>query len=338
MSMKELNAKELGMKKLNMKELNTKELGMKKPNMKELNTKELGMKKLSIKGLQAQDLSSRGKPILRAVNVSKSYPDGTGKSFYAVREVSLSIIEHTLTIIKGRSGSGKTTLINLMSTLEEPDGGEIYYDFGEAMPQQDGEMAGSDSTDNVDNTGNTVCGSAYSSMDTGKKESLRRLKMGFVFQSIALIPVFTAYENVEFPLRMAGIKKRRQRVEALLETVGLKDRMYHMPDKLSGGEQQRVAIARAVAHHPTVLFADEPTGALDTDTGLQVMDFFQRLIREEELTVVMTTHDPRLMAMGDMLYEMSDGNCSACNCALAAQLAASNIEKSGICPFVGDKL
>ena len=132
--------------------------------------------------------------------------------------------------------------------------------------------------------------------------------MGFVFQSIALVPVFTAYENVEFSLRMAGVKKRRERVEALLETVGLSERMHHMPAQLSGGEQQRVAIARAVAHHPAVLFADEPTGALDTDTGLQVMEFFKRLIKEEELTVVMTTHDPRLMAMGDVLYEMSDGH------------------------------
>ena len=107
--------------------------------------------------------------------------------------------------------------------------------------------------------------------------------MGFVFQSIALVPVFTAYENVEFSLRMAGVKKRRERVEALLETVGLSERMHHMPAQLSGGEQQRVAIARAVAHHPAVLFADEPTGALDTDTGLQVMEFFKRLIKEEEL-------------------------------------------------------
>lgn len=221
------------------------------------------------------------KPILQAVNVSRSYPDGTGKSFYAVKEANLSVMEHALTVIKGRSGSGKTTLLNLMSTLEEPDSGEIYHAF--------------------------EAGGAYSAADTRQKENLRRFQMGFVFQSIALIPVFTAYENVEFSLRMAGVKKRRERVEELLETVGLSERMHHMPAQLSGGEQQRVAIARAVAHHPAVLFADEPTGALDTDTGLQVMELFQRLIKEE-LTVVMTTHDPRLMAMGDVLYEMSDGH------------------------------
>lgn len=235
------------------------------------------------------------RPILRVVNVSRSYPDGTGKDFYAVQGANLSVREHTLTIIKGRSGSGKTTLLNMMSTLEEPDSGEIYYDFGI-------------NTTTANGGGVAFEEYSYSSVGTGQKERLRRLKMGFVFQSIALIPVLTAYENVEFSLRMAGVKKRRERVEALLETVGLSDRMHHMPAQLSGGEQQRVAIARAVAHHPAVLFADEPTGALDTDTGLQVMDFFQRLIKEEALTVVMTTHDPRLMAMGDVLYEMSDGH------------------------------
>lgn len=163
------------------------------------------------------------------------------------------------------------------------------------------------------------------------REMLRRYEMGFVFQSIALIPTMTAYENVEFALRLAKNKRQIQknltemdndigdaktdvinenthdRVSELLERVGLSKRMNHMPDQLSGGEQQRVAIARAVVHRPKVVFADEPTGALDTASGFEVMRLFRELIDDEDITIVMTTHDPNLMELGDEVFELSDG-------------------------------
>ncbi|MDE7062749.1 MAG: ATP-binding cassette domain-containing protein, partial [Lachnospiraceae bacterium] len=141
-----------------------------------------------------------------------------------------------------------------------------------------------------------------------QKEELRRYQMGFVFQSIALIPVMTAFENVEFALRLAGYEgNREKRVKEVLSRVGLAKRMDHMVNQLSGGEQQRVAIARAVAHKPTVVFADEPTGALDTASGLAVMQLFRELVEEEGITIVMTTHDPNLMELGDCVYEIADG-------------------------------
>lgn len=155
--------------------------------------------------------------------------------------------------------------------------------------------------------------------------------MGFVFQSIALIPTMTAYENVEFALRLAKNKRQirknltdmdndigdaktdvinentHDKVSELLERVGLSKRMDHMPEQLSGGEQQRVAIARAVVHRPKVVFADEPTGALDTASGFEVMRLFRELIDDEDITIVMTTHDPNLMELGDEVFELSDG-------------------------------
>lgn len=163
------------------------------------------------------------------------------------------------------------------------------------------------------------------------REILRRYEMGFVFQSIALIPTMTAYENVEFALRLAKNKRQirknltdmdndigdvkndvinenmHDRVSELLERVGLSKRMDHMPDQLSGGEQQRVAIARAVVHRPKVVFADEPTGALDTASGFEVMRLFRELIDDEDITIVMTTHDQNLMELGDEVFELSDG-------------------------------
>jgi putative ABC transport system ATP-binding protein len=133
--------------------------------------------------------------------------------------------------------------------------------------------------------------------------------MGFVFQSVALGSMMTAYENVEFILRISGypVRERKKRAEACLHRVGLGPRMNHLPSELSGGEQQRVAIARALAHNPKVIFADEPTAELDTNTGLQVVKIFKDLIEHEGATVVMSTHDPGLMEVADKVYELEDG-------------------------------
>lgn len=240
-----------------------------------------------------------------AQNIKKYFKAGDGTIVHALDGVSMEIKKGTLAILKGRSGSGKTTLLNILSALDMPTEGSVQFlDKNlEHMTEKDREM-------------------------------LRRYEMGFVFQSIALIPTMTAYENVEFALRLAKNKRQirknltdmdndigdvktdvinantentQDRVSELLERVGLSKRMDHMPGQLSGGEQQRVAIARAVAHHPKVVFADEPTGALDTAAGFEVMRLFRELIDDEDITIVMTTHDPNLMELGDEVFELSDG-------------------------------
>ena len=133
--------------------------------------------------------------------------------------------------------------------------------------------------------------------------------MGFVFQSVALISNMSAYENVEFGLRLAGTPaaERRERAERCLELVGLGKRMGHRSHELSGGEQQRVAIARAIAHRPQLIFADEPTAELDTNMGLLVMQLFKKLVADEGLTILMTTHDPNMVELADHVYVLEDG-------------------------------
>ena len=145
-------------------------------------------------------------------------------------------------------------------------------------------------------------------MTEHRRAKIRRKDIGFVFQSVALIPMMNAQENVEYALRMARSReKRSDRALECLKMVGLAARAHHMPQELSGGEQQRVAIARAIAHRPKIIFADEPTGELDTTTGLQVVKIFKDLIAQEGVTIVMTTHDTGLMEIGDAVYELEDG-------------------------------
>ena len=217
-----------------------------------------------------------------AKNIKRYFKAGDGATVHALDGVSMEIKKGTRAILKGRSGSGKTTLLNILSALDMPTEGSVQFlDKNlEQMTEKDREM-------------------------------LRRYEMGFVFQSIALIPTMTAYENVEFALRLAKNdvinENTHDRVSELLERVGLSKRMDHMPDQLSGGEQQRVAIARAGVHRPKVVFADEPTGALDTAAGFEVMRLFRELIDDEDITIVMTTHDPNLMELGDEVFELSDG-------------------------------
>lgn len=228
-----------------------------------------------------------------AQNIKRYFKAGDGATVHALDGVSMEIKKGTLAILKGRSGSGKTTLLNILSALDMPTEGSVQF-LDKNLEQ----------------------------MTEKDREILRRYEMGFVFQSIALIPTMTAYENVEFALRLAKNKRQirknltdmdndigdakndvinenmHDRVSELLERVGLSKRMDHMPGQLSGGEQQRVAIARAVVHRPKVVFADEPTGALDTAAGFEVMRLFRELIDDEDITIVMTTHDPNLMELG----------------------------------------
>lgn len=216
---------------------------------------------------------------IRCKNVKKYFSAGDGSRVHALDGVTMDIEQGHLVVLKGRSGSGKTTLLNILSMLDMPTEGWVEF-----------------------------MGKNVSEISESEREQMRRYRMGFVFQSIALIPVMNAYENVEFSLRLAGYQGNRdERVREILERVGMEKRMEHMPGQLSGGEQQRIAIARAVAHHPAVIFADEPTGALDTRSGLAVMHLFRQLVTDENVTIIMTTHDPNLMELGDDIFEMKDG-------------------------------
>ena len=217
--------------------------------------------------------------MLLTKDVCRDFPIAGGKSFRALSNISISVPTGKLTILKGRSGSGKTTLLNILSALDLPTEGQVFF-------------AGQD----------------IAKLPDKKRTYLRRYDVGYVFQSVALIPMMTAYENVEFSLRLVGYRgDRKARALECLRLVGLSQRAGHMPQEMSGGEQQRVALARAIAHRPLVLFADEPTGALDTGTGLQVVKIFHELCVQEGVTVVMTTHDTGLMEIGDAVYELEDG-------------------------------
>ena len=212
-------------------------------------------------------------------NVSRCFPMPDGEDFYALRDINIGIPAHRLTILRGRSGSGKSTLMNILGALDKPSTGQPLFD-----------------------------GEDITGWNEDQCSLMRREKVGFVFQSVALIPMMTAYENVEYALRLSGYEGNRQeRVEECLKMVGLSARMHHMPEEMSGGEQQRVAIARAIAHRPKVLFADEPTAELDTNTGLQVVKIFKTLVEQDGATIVMTTHDVGLMEIGDKVFELEDG-------------------------------
>lgn len=217
--------------------------------------------------------------IIETRNVMQSFPIAGGKEFVALKNISIQIPSGKLTMLRGRSGSGKTTLMNLLSALDYPKSGEVFFE-----------------------------GKPIQNMLEHDREIIRKTQIGFVFQSVALIPMMTAYENVEFVMRLAGYKgDRRKRAEECLKLVGLGARMHHMPQELSGGEQQRVAIARAIAHEPKIIFADEPTAELDSNTGLQIMKIFKDLIEDQGVTIVMTTHDTGLMEIADCIYHIEDG-------------------------------
>ena len=221
----------------------------------------------------------REEMILSAQHITKAYPLPDGGTLLALNDVSVEVPRGKLTILKGRSGSGKTTLMNILCGLDQPTEGKVQMD-----------------------------GQEVTEMGDGEKTRLRRKDIGFVFQSVALIPIMTAAENVEYALRLSGWQgDRTARVKECLEMVGLGKRMSHLPNEMSGGEQQRVAIARAIAHEPKLVFADEPTGELDTNTALQVVKIFKELNRTQGVTILMTTHDKGFMEIGDRVYSLENG-------------------------------
>lgn len=217
--------------------------------------------------------------IIAGNGIKKGFPVAGGDMFWALKGLKLEIGKGQLAILRGKSGSGKTTLMNILSALDYPTEGDVFFQ-----------------------------GKNIAKMGEKERGRLRRVRMGFVFQSVALVPMMTAYENVEFALRLAKYRgNRKERVEECLKLVGLGSRLHHLPQELSGGEQQRVAIARAIAHRPEILFADEPTAELDTNTGLQVVKIFKDLAASEGVTILMTTHDTGLMEIGDVVYQLEDG-------------------------------
>ncbi len=217
--------------------------------------------------------------IMEMKHIVRAFPVEGAEPFLALKGVDAYIPRSGFTVLKGRSGSGKTTLINIMGALDKPTKGQVFFD-----------------------------GQEITALSEHEREQIRRTKMGFVFQSVSLIPMLNAYENVEFALRLAGIKENREeRVKECLRMVGLEKRMNHMPQELSGGEQQRVAIARAIVHKPQILFADEPTAELDSHTSKVVAGLFRELVEKEGITILMTTHDSSLMNVGSHLIELADG-------------------------------
>ncbi|WP_413759240.1 ABC transporter ATP-binding protein [Streptomyces sp. MMBL 11-3] len=218
-------------------------------------------------------------PMVRVEDVHRSYGSGA-TAVHALRGVSFAVPRGELVALKGRSGSGKTTLLNLVGGLDEPDAGRV-----------------------------TVDGIDLSGLGENGLLELRRDRIGFVFQSFGLIPVLTAAENVGVPLRLRRTdpRVREERVELLLSLVGLAGRAAQRPGELSGGQQQRVAIARALANEPALLIADEPTGQLDTETGLGVMELLRAVVRGQRVTALVATHDAALLDLADRVLELGDG-------------------------------
>jgi putative ABC transport system ATP-binding protein len=218
-------------------------------------------------------------PLIVCDNVHKSFLMGK-EAVQALRGVTLNVTHGEMVCLMGPSGSGKTTLLNIIGGLEEPSRGHVIVD-----------------------------GENVVSLSEDRLSELRLTKMGFVFQNYNLLANFTARENVEVPMALAGMsrRERRRRVEHLLESVGLADRAKHYPSELSGGQQQRVAIARALANDPPILIGDEITGELDSVTGFEVMEIVARLNREQGTTVVYVTHDPRMSKFASRLIQLRDG-------------------------------
>src|SRR5579885_209701 len=211
--------------------------------------------------------------------VTRRYQAG-GADVWAVHDVSFTIEPGEFVAVIGRSGSGKTTLLNLIAGLERPSGGSIRLD-----------------------------GQEISTLPEKQLTELRRRRIGFVFQSFGLLPLLSALENVELALRIAGAgrRERGRRAHEVLEMMGLGRRLHHRPYELSGGEQQRVAIARAIANRPALILADEPTGELDSVTGLAIFRALGEIARSEGITILTSTHDRAVMELASRVEELADG-------------------------------
>jgi putative ABC transport system ATP-binding protein len=220
---------------------------------------------------------SPARPIVTATDLRRVYGEGEA-AVHALRGVTVQFPAGQFAAIMGPSGSGKSTLMHLLAGLDRPTSGSVTID---------GEEIG----------------------DLGDRAltNLRRDRLGFVFQSFNLVPVLTAEENILLPLTLAGRKPDRVWLDQLIESVGLGDRLTHRPAELSGGQQQRVAVARALVHRPAVVFADEPTGNLDTHSSEEVLNLLRQAVDDLSQTVVMVTHDPQAASVADRIVVLRDG-------------------------------
>ena len=231
-----------------------------------------------------------GGAMVVADSLVRDYPSG-GTVIHALRSVSFTVGRGELIAVKGRSGSGKTTLLNLLGGLDKPTSGQVLVD-----------------------------GADVSAMSERELVDFRRHTVAFIFQAFGLIPILSAAENVEVPLRLVRARPsdRDDRVMELLDLVHLGERANHRPHELSGGEQQRVAIARALANRPKLLLADEPTGQLDSTTGHAIMATLRQVVRAEGVTGVVATHDPLLLDLADRVLEIQDGRIREVEPAIAS--------------------
>ena len=221
-----------------------------------------------------------GKPgtaVVVADAVTRRYGAGD-TAVDALKGVSLEVGQGKLTAVMGPSGSGKSTLMHILAGLDKPTTGTVQIDGTEITTLKDSDLT-----------------------------KLRRKHIGFVFQFFNLLPMLTAEENITLPLSIAGAKPDQEFFRDLIEKVGLKDRLHHRPSELSGGQQQRVAIARALVSRPTVLFADEPTGNLDSATGSEILTLMRDSVDSYGQTTVMVTHEPRAAAIADRILFLADG-------------------------------
>jgi putative ABC transport system ATP-binding protein len=216
-------------------------------------------------------------PVVSARDLTRRYGEGD-TAVDALRGVSLDVRKGELTAVMGPSGSGKSTLMHILAGLDRPTSGEV-----------------------------TIAGTGLSELNDNDLTKLRRKHIGFVFQFFNLLPMLDAEENILLPLSIAGEKPDKAWVDELLEQVGLTQRRSHRPAELSGGQQQRVAIGRALVNKPTIIFADEPTGNLDSKTSGEILELLDRSVHELNQTIVMVTHEPRAAAIADRVLFLDDG-------------------------------
>jgi putative ABC transport system ATP-binding protein len=218
--------------------------------------------------------------MLELKNVNKSYLEGNIKHA-VLSNLELHVSNGEIIILFGKSGSGKSTLLNIISGIDVPDSGSVLID-----------------------------GTDITKLSEKKRTLVRRNKVGFIFQFFNLIPTLTVKENLLLPLELTGTNNTEERINSILLEVGLANRANTYPDKLSGGEQQRIAIARALIHNPDIILADEPTGNLDYETGLQIVDLLDRVVKKKGKTMIMVTHSKDVIGLADKIYSLKEGRHS----------------------------
>ena len=234
-----------------------------------------------MKQLDLQNQSNNSNVVIDMKDIIKKYYVGQPNELQILNGMSLKVHDGEFVAIVGESGSGKSTLMNIIGALDKQTSGQYFLDGVDISKVKDNQLS-----------------------------EIRNQKIGFVFQTFNLIPRTSAIKNVELPMLYAGVKRaeRTKRAIELLKMVGMEERMYHKPNELSGGQKQRVAIARAMANNPSLILADQPTGALDSKTGHMVMDIFHRLHQEQGKTIVLITHSQELAKETQRIVTISDGN------------------------------